>query len=388
MIMKKQRLLMLASLWALMGAGFLPSVAVGAESAESTESAESNETVDTSESQETADSTDATEEFTHEVIQRGTESVDDHHHGHSNKANFIPKEILNPDDSIYEGPEEAKELAGHYQGQVAIPGLDMEIAIVLSIEEDGIFNLAYYFINEPDQTGLRFYADPDGELHEVDAFYQDLVMMTGGLKEAEGGLGSGLIHKTISPVILLDQAGEPSLIYPYHNMAYELRENYSNARVYQNVGLYVVDDEVLIDVNHLIGYDSDEELVIALERDDSVAQSSQGLLVRDRTYEVLQDSFDNFLVDHNDFILEFEDANEFLQIIQALHLEANRSFPQETTFELIDPTLVHKPAVGDNTFALAINDSILYFYNGEKLFVAEDYEVQDGVYQAARWITN
>ncbi|WPJ91369.1 hypothetical protein R0V13_03085 [Facklamia hominis] len=132
--------------------------------------------------------------------------VDNHHHGHRFKrANFIPEEILNPDDSTYQAPKEVADYQGFYQGALPIEDLDVDLKIILSIEEDGLFNLAYYFVQDEANQGQRFYEDGQGKVQSRPAIYQDLVIMTGGLKKGEGGFYGGLIRKTLSPVVLLGQ---------------------------------------------------------------------------------------------------------------------------------------------------------------------------------------
>ena len=77
-----------------------------------------------------------------------------------------------------------------------------------------------------------------------------------------------------------------------------------------------------------------------------------------------------------------------MQVIQAMHLKTNASFPKDTTFELIDPKQVNKESQHDNTYALLINQQILYFYDGDKLYVSDQIELIDGKYSANEWQTN
>ncbi|MGX7107152.1 hypothetical protein ACWOBE_05050 [Hutsoniella sourekii] len=320
----------------------------------------------------------------HQAIE-GAESADDHHHHHGARANFIPDEILNPDDSVYQAPEEVAEYVGSYQGQVEIPELSSQVRVIVSLAEDGLFNLAYYFVNPPEETGIRFYEAGDGKIHQRDALYQDLVVMTGAVLPAEGGLGSGLIRKTLSPVVLLDQEGQADRLFPYLALAYDLRENYTNARVYQNVGLYFKEGQVIVDVNHLIGLDSSQDHVIALE--EMAIDYEDQFLVDQASFELLQESFDQDLVDHNDFRLEFETANDFVQHILAMHLETNASFPEETQVEMIDADKVDLGNGETVQYALMINEQLLYAYDESgQLYLSEEPSQSQGVYQGKNWI--
>ncbi|MBG9977650.1 hypothetical protein [Ruoffia tabacinasalis] len=311
----------------------------------------------------------------------------DHHHEHgTNYANFMPANILNPDDSVYEAPEATEDYVGLYTAQTRVEDLDADLELILSIGDDGLFNLAYYFVNSPEQRGVRFYANEEGEVESTEAIYQDLVILTGALREGEGGLGTGLIGKTISPVVLLDEDGEADRLYPYMNLAYDLRENHLNARVYQNVGLYLADDVVAVDVNHLIGLDSDEQIVTQFS---SVEEGHEDeVLVESRTYELLQESFDNDLIEHNDFKMDYQSENEFMQLVLAMHLRTNASFPQDTEVELIDPKSVQLNDDSEAQYAMLINDSVLYVFDGESLFMTEEVEEVDGKYTVEKWVTN
>ncbi|WP_455328491.1 hypothetical protein [Facklamia languida] len=327
-----------------------------------------------------ADSSDEEENKIEHII------VDDHHEGHHIKANFIPDKILNPDDSLYQAPDTAREYIGSYEGTAEVKQLGLTIHLILSIEESGLFNLAYYFTKTDNENGQRFYVDQEGEIQSITAPYQDLVILTGGLKELEGNIGSGLIRKTLSPVLLLDNNGKADKFYPYQSLAYELRENYQDARVYQNVGLYIIDEKIVVDINHLIGLDESEENTTILKATNN--ESKDFFLVKEKTYEILQEAFDQYLDNYNDFILDFENSNDFVQVIQAMHLKTNASFPKDTTFELIDPQQVNKESQHDNTYALLINQQILYFYDGDKLYVSDQIELIDGKYSANEWQTN
>ncbi|OFL64632.1 hypothetical protein HMPREF2758_03380 [Facklamia sp. HMSC062C11] len=313
--------------------------------------------------------------------------VDNHHHGHRFKrANFIPEEILNPDDSTYQAPKEVADYQGFYQGALRIEDLDLDLKIILSIEEDGLFNLAYYFVQDEAKQGQRFYEDGQGELQSRPAIYQDLVIMTGGLKVGEGGLYGGLIRKTLSPVVLLGQKGQPIALYPYTNMAYDLRETYSKYRIYQNVGLYLAEGNVYVDVNHLIGLDSKNSY--QLELAPSKEKSEDHFLVEKHSYEILQESFDRYLVDHNDFAFHFETANDFLQEILAMHLQTNRSFPLDTKVEMVDPSHV-KVDLGEGRsikWTFMIDQTELYVYDGKSLYLAEDLHHAGGIYHADQWL--
>lgn len=328
----------------------------------------------------------AEEEHDHSEETSGALQADDHHNHGTTYANFIPNKFLNPDDSVYEAPEATKDYVGLYTAQAEVEELQANVNITLSIEEDGIFNLAYYFVNSPEQTGKRFYATKDGQVEEVEAIYQDLVVLTGALREGEGGLGSGLIGKTISPVVLLDEDGNPDRLYPYMSLAFDLRENYANSRIYQSIGLNIAEDIVAIDVNHLIGLESDNQVVAKFEKVE--ARHEDEFLVATRTYELLQDSFDNDLIEHNDFKMDYQSANDFVQAVLAMHLRTNTSFPQDTIVELVENDRVELDEGQDVQYAMLINDSILYAYDGTKLFVAEEVTEENGNYSVEKWVTN
>ena len=307
----------------------------------------------------------------------------EHHHNHgASFANFIPGKILNPDDSEYETPEEIAEHVGLYAAETAIAELDVDLKLLLTIQEDGLFNLAYYFENEPETTGQSFYVNEAGKLESTPAIYQDLTLMTGALREIDGGLGSGLIRETLAPIVLLDEAGQPDALYTYKTMAYGLRENYQNARVYQSVGLYITDGAVVVDVPHLLGLDSNEPLLVQFEQVD---QDADEFLVATPTFELLQHNFDTYLEDHNDFLMAFDTPNDFIQKVLAMHLETNTSFPQDTKVELVKATLTN----ADATYALLINDALLYAYDGKALHLATEFRQTDtGHYRAKEWTTN
>lgn len=339
--------------------------------------------VETSESSQVQNTDESTT-----VINEVQGDVDDHHSGHANRASFLPAEILNPDDSPYEAPEEVGEYVGYYTGQVDIPNQDLAIHIAVNIYDDGLLNLAYYFDVTDGDQGKRFFVDEQDALQEIPAPYQDVTLMTAGIQENEQGeLYCGLIRKTLSPVLLINQEGVSDTIYPYYDMAYELRESYANARVYQQMGLFLQDGSAIVDVNHLIGLESDEPLVLELDKGED-ANDEDAFLVENKTYEILQDSFDNYLVDHNEFNMDFDNANDFVQFIQASHLQTNKRFPSETTFELIDPENVEDDFAGDTLFALLINNEVLYVYDGSKLYVTDSVELNDGIYSSSEWVTN
>lgn len=310
----------------------------------------------------------------------------DHHHDHGTSfANFIPDKILNPDDSDYVAPAETADYVGLYTAETAIDALGVDLTLLLRIQEDGLFNLAYYFENDADSQGLRFYANPAGEIEETSAIYQDLTLLTGALREIEDGLGSGLIRETLAPVVLLDETGQAQELYAYQEMAYGLRENYQNARVYQSVGLYISEDgQITIDVPHLIGLDTEEDLLVPFEASD---QHEAELLVSTPTFELLQHNFDTYLEDHNDFRMAFDTPNDFVQKVLAMHLETNASFPQDTQVTSVDASLEDS----DATYALLINEELLYAYDADnqKLYMATDFSQNDtNQYTANEWLTN
>lgn len=316
--------------------------------------------------------------------------ADDHHAHGTNYANFIPAQILNPDDSVYVAPEATADYVGLYTAEARVEPLNADVKIIMDISEDGLFNLAYYFVNDPEATGVRFYADADGQVHEREAVYQDLVVMTGALREGEGGLGTGLIGRTNSPVVLLDEQGEADRLYPYMSLAYDLRETYTNARVYQGVGVYLADDVVAVDVNHLIGLEDEDAIVARFALVEGDSADADAFLVADHVYEMLQYSFDNDLVEHNDFKMAFDSANDFLQTVLAMNLGTNTSFPQGTTVEALPADAVE---VGDDVvveYAVLINDALLYAYDAETsgLYMADAVEEIAGVYSAESWVTN
>lgn len=141
-------------------------------------------------------------------------TADDHHNHGALRANFIPTNIFNPDDSIYQAPQATADYVGTYSAQVRIADLNADLKVLVDIQEDDLMNLAYYFINSEDQTGTRFYADQEGVIEERQAVYQDLVVMTAALRGGEDGLGTGLIGKTISPLVLLDEMARQTASIP------------------------------------------------------------------------------------------------------------------------------------------------------------------------------
>lgn len=311
----------------------------------------------------------------------------DHHHQHGNpSANYIPTKILNPDDSEYEAPDDTSDYQGMYSAQVRVDELAADLHLILNIGKDGILNLAYYYNNDPSQTGVRFYVSEEEGIKKIDAFYQDLIILTAGLREGEGGLTAGLIGETISPIILLNQEGKVEEIYTYMNMAYSLRENYVNARVYQNIGLYLADNQLVIDVNHLIGLDSDQEIVAQFERVNNDHEDQ--LLVEQTTYELLQHNFDNHLIDYNDFLFDFNSVNDFLQIILAMNLKTNASFPSVTQLELLSQDQLEWQGDQDIIYGLLIDDSSIYIYDGESLYFSSDIKEQAGVYSSDLWVSD
>lgn len=321
------------------------------------------------------------------VVEEGF-AADGHHMDHQIQANFLPEKILNPDDSLYEAPEAVKDYVGLYEAQAQVPSLNSKIDILVSVTEDGLFNLAYYFTNEGDQQGIRFYSDDQENIQSTPAPYKDLVLMTGALTQIEGQdtLSSGLIRKTMSPVVLLDKKGQFKDFYPYLSMAYDLRDTYANARVYQYVGLQGAEKKFKIDVNYMIGLKDQAPLEVELKKVDKI--DSLPVLVAKPTYQIMQDSFDNYLMDNNDFKFQFNDWNEFVQIIQAMHLKTNASFPVGTEFVKVDPNNVNLPIKAEPAFALLINNKLLYYYDGEKLYLADQFQQEGDRFVAKKWITN
>lgn len=322
------------------------------------------------------------------LFAEGSLNADGHHDHGTSYANFIPHAILNPDDSIYQAPEIVQDYVGLYTAQAAIDEMGVDLKLILNIQEDGLFNLAYYYENEPESTGLRFYATEANSIESVAAVYQDLTFLTGALRDGDGGLGSGLIRETIAPIVLLDGQGQADELYTYMSMAYGLRENYANARIYQNVGLYIAEDNVVMDVNHLIGLESEEELAVAFER---VEHHEDQFLVEATIFDLLQNNFDENLIEHNDFRMDYQSANEFVQKVLAMHLQTNTSFPQETQVDLLASATVDLTSVaeaGKAIYSLLINETILYAFDGEKLYMSTEFEEIDGSYTAEKWLTN
>lgn len=322
----------------------------------------------------------ATEEQNH---QGNSFNADNHHNHGAVYANFLPDKLLNPDDSDYQAPESTEEYVGLYIAQASIEALGLDIKLILDIQKDGLFNLAYYFENEAESNGHRFYVSEENSVEAVVADYQDLTVLTGALRDGDGGLGSGLIRETIAPVVLLDSQGQPEELYTYLNMAYGLRENYVNARVYQNVGLYIANDIVAVDVNHLIGLDADEPLALQFEL---VEEHADQFLVERPTFELLQHNFDTHLVDHNDFNMSYQSANEFVQKVLAMHLETNTSFSQDTQVELVEAENI--TSVSEVVYAMLINESILYVSDGERLYMATEFEENEGQYKVEAWVNS
>lgn len=317
-------------------------------------------------------------------------SADDHH-GHNHgplKANYIPSEILNPDGSRYEAPEQVKDYIGLYTGTVQIDEMKVNIHFVLEIFEDGLFNLAHYYENREEDKGLRFFANKEHEVEAREAVYQDLSILTGALREAEGGIGAGIVGQQIQPVVLLDEKGEPTELVTYMDLAFGLRDNYSKPRVYSNVGLAIIDEELMLDVNQLIGLKSEKDHVVPLEK---VETSPDHALVEQRTYELLQDNFDHNLNSKGDFDLNFETANEFVQAVLMMQLKTNASFPQETEVQLIEAEKVQgtdpKGKEVKAEYVMSLNDEVLFASVGDRLYIAEDFDSTSDGYQNVKWKT-
>ncbi|AXY24598.1 hypothetical protein CL176_00340 [Suicoccus acidiformans] len=310
-------------------------------------------------------------------------AADDHHQHGGGRASFIPQAILNPDDSKYVAPQATENYIGTYTAETEIPALNVTVHLITEVSEDGLFNLAYYFEPAGEKAGLRFYAKNAETIESRPAIYQDLVVMTGALREGDGGLGTGLIGKTISPVVLLDESGEPEQLYPFMALAYDLRETYTNARVYQNTGLYFVDGEVLADINHMIGLEDGEQITVTFEKVDG--NHADALLVDKRVYEILQESFDHYLIDHNDFAMDFTSANQFVQEVLAMHLETNRSFPADTKVDLLPAEAIMWTEAGEVEYSMLINDEILYVYVDGELYVTDAFTEGDGRYSSKEW---
>lgn len=170
------------------------------------------------------------------------------------------------------------------------------------------------------------------------------------------------------------------------NMAYGLREQYANARVYQNVGLWLADDIIAVDINHLIGLDSDTQYTAQFQ-----AAEADQLLVARPVFEILQDNFDNQLINHNDFDMAYETANEFVQKVLAMHLETNTSFPQDTEIEWVEADNIQLSAdleADPVQYGMLINNQILYAHDGSHLYMASEFDLTDGQYTADQWVTN
>lgn len=328
------------------------------------------------------------ENHKHEHGQEEHESFGgEHHHAHGfPKANFIPGQILNPDDSEYQAPEATANYVGLYTAQVKIDELEADLHLILNIQEDGLFNLAYYYRNIPENRGVRFYATDEKQIEKVEAVYQDLIILTAALREGEGSLGSGLIGETISPVVLLNQQGKAEELYAYKNMAYGLRENQVNARVYQNVGLYIVDETIAVDINHLIGLASAEQIVAEFELVEG--DHADQFLVEKPVFELLQSNFDTYLIEHNDFKMSFNSVNEFVQKVLTMHLETNTSFPQDTKVELIEPENLMVEDELEITYALLINETILYASDEAHLYMTTEFSENENTYTVSKWQSN
>lgn len=336
-----------------------------------------------------AEETDNVKDHNHEVIE--TFNADDHHSHGTLYANFIPEQILNPDGSDYEAPDATEEYVGFYTAETFIEELDSILHLALKIEADGLLNLAYYYEDQAENTGVRFYANEDNQIEKRDAIYQDLTLLTAGLKEGENGLIAGLIGETIAPVVLLNERGEPDKLYAFMSMAYGLRDSYVNPRVYQSVGLYLRDESVAVDINYLIGLESEEERVAVFEKQATEESREEAKLLERPTFEILQDNFDYYLIDHNDFKFDFDTANEFVQEVLAMQLQTNASFPPSTTVELLDPdNVVDSTTVPskDYLYIMAINETILYAYDNNNLYMATDFVEENRVYSEIQWLTN
>ncbi|MBG9981146.1 hypothetical protein HZY91_08605 [Facklamia sp. DSM 111018] len=327
----------------------------------------------------------------HDEDQNRGFSADDHH-GHNHgplKANYIPSEILNPDGSRYEAPEQVKEYVGLYTGAIQIDEMKVKIHFVLEIFEDGLFNLAHYYENNEEDKGLRFFVNADEKLEARGAVYQDLSILTGALREADGGIGAGVVGQQIQPVVLLDEKGEPAEMVTYMDLAFGLRDNYSKPRVYSNVGLAIIDEELMLDVNQLIGLNSEKDHVVQLEK---VETSPDQALVEQRTYELLQDNFDHNLNSKGDFDLNFETANEFVQAVLMMQLKTNASFPQETDVQLIEAEKVQGTDSKGNEikaeYVMSLNDEVLFASVGDRLYMANEFDGSGDSYQNVKWKSN
>ena len=322
------------------------------------------------------------EDHTHQSADQYEADHHAHHGGHA--VNFIPDKILNPDDSLYEAPAETADYVGTYRATAPVAALGVDLELILSVGEDGLFNLAYYFQNKKASDGICFYTEGD-QVHQTPVCFQDLVVFTGALKPGEGGLTTGLIGCTLSPVVLLDEEGQLDRLYPYKALAYNLRENHVNVRVYQSMGLYFTPEEVGVDVNHLIGLDSDDLQLASFER--SNLTEDEASLVAQPTYELLQASFDRDLTaDHQAFRKEFATANDFLQFVQALFLETNASFPEDTKMTLLEPDQVQIDEAEEIQTAILVNDQMIYAYDGESIYFSETIQEVDGQYQGNHWV--
>src|SRR5699024_4880799 len=142
-----------------------------------------------------------------------------------------------------------------------------------------------------------------------------------------------------------------------------LQEQQVNARIYQDVGLYIAEDVIAVDVNHLIGLESNELLATRFEKVEG--DHGDQFLVETQTYEVLQYNFDTHLIEHNDFKMAYQTANEFVQKVLAMHLETNTSFPQDTRINLVEPDKVSLPEDAEAKYAMLINEELLYAFDGE-----------------------
>lgn len=319
-------------------------------------------------------------------------------HNHGNiKVNFIPKQILTADGATYEAPAEVAEYVGFYRGQARIESLDADLNVILNIQEDGLFNLATYYSPAEAKQGKRFYADAASNIKEVESeIYYHLTRLSGAIIPSEFGLSSGILAAPINPIVLFDENGEAEKLMDFVTLAFGDRTEFPNQTVYTYVGLDIVEDVLSINVNQLIGLDEAEKVDIILE--EISENDPAAFLVEETVFELQQANFEELLVNYGDFAFEFKNYNDFLQMILAMQLTRNLSFPADIQIEYLDADQVSggKASLGnyqaasqiEPIYALNYNNSHLFAYDGENLFISDTF-TKDGVnYKQIEWETN
>lgn len=285
----------------------------------------------------------------------------------------------------YVAPEGIEDYAGLYVGQAPIAELNTTWKVIVNIREDGMFNLAFYYDNEPFNTGIRFYVNESNEIQTTEADYLLLTLLTGNLYQDEEGVESALIEGEIYPVVLLNSQGESEALYTYQKLVQRLGGKGATTYLSNSGGLRIIADTVRVDGNYLIGFETKEALdipLVFLEEDDDQ------FLVESTVSELLRYNFVNYLVDYQEFDRSYDSANDFVQKVLATYLKLNWQFPPGSEVELITPedVLLDASLEADSViYALLVNDQALYVYDGTYLYRTRYYELLENQYQVKSW---